>query len=116
MMRGRGAPWLALGGGGIAWTVHLLAAYFLIALGCPRAWPLGWLIAVVTLLAAGVSLTTGVLSVRGWRRRTASGDGGATPLLYGAAALLAGLFTLAILLGGVTTLILPPCQGVAIGG
>lgn len=115
-MRSQRAPWLALGGGGIVWTVHLLTAYFLVALGCPRAWPLGWLIAVLTFLAAGVSLATGVLSVRGWRRRPASEDNGATPLLYGAAALLAGLFTLAILLGGMTMLILPPCQGVAIGG
>jgi hypothetical protein len=116
-MRGpRRAPWLALGGGGIAWTVHLLAGYFLVALGCPRAWPLGSLIAVLTLVAAAVSCATAVLSLRGRRRTPAPSDGGATALLYGAAALLAGFFTLAILLGGMTMLILPPCQGAAIGG
>ena len=115
-MRGQSAPWLALGGGGIAWTAHLLGGYFLVALGCPRAWPLGSLIAVLTVLTAAVSLAIGLLSLRGRRRAPASADGGATTLFYGAAALLAGLFTLAILLGGMTALILPPCRGMAIGG
>ena len=116
-MRARSAPWLALGGGGIAWTVHLLAGYFVVALGCSRGWPLGRLIAILTVVAAGASLATGVLSLRGWRRPAASAeDGGARALLYRAAAFLAALFTLAILLGGATTLILRPCQGVAIGG
>ena len=112
-MSSRSAPWLALGGGGLAWSAHLFAGYFLVALGCPRAWPLGWLIAAVTLVAAAVSLTTGVLSLIGRRRAPARG---AAALLYGAAALLAGIFTVAILLGGMTSLILPPCQGMAIGG
>jgi hypothetical protein len=43
-------------------------------------------------------------------------DDDAAALLYGAGAMLAGLFTVAILLGGVAALILPPCRGVAIGG
>ncbi|HEY7516862.1 MAG TPA: hypothetical protein VIE36_01105 [Methylomirabilota bacterium] len=113
-MAARTAPWLALGGGGLAWSAHLLTGYFLVALGCPRTWPLDWLIAAVTLIAAAVALATGVLSLIGWRRAPARGD--ATAILYGAGVLLAGLFTIAILLGGTTALILPACQGVAIGG
>jgi hypothetical protein len=115
-MPARYGPWIALGGGGVAWTVHLFAGYFLVALGCPRSWPLSWMLGVVMVLTAGISLAIGVMSVRGWRRAPASDDDGATALLYGAAAMLAGLFTVAILLGSITALILSPCHSVAIGG
>jgi hypothetical protein len=115
-MTGRSAPWLAVGGAGVAWTVHLFAGYFLVALGCPRAWAVGWMIALVTALTAGVSLATAVMSVRGWRRGRRRDDAGAATLLYGAGALLAGLFTVAIVLGGMAAVILSPCQSVGIGG
>jgi hypothetical protein len=116
MMPSRSGPWLAIGGGGIAWTVHLFAGYVLVALGCPRAWPLGSMLAAATVLTAGMSLAIGVMSVRRWRRVPVNVDDDAAALLYGAGAMLAGLFTVAILLGGVAALILPPCRGVAIGG
>ena len=115
-MIARYGPWLAIAGGGTAWTVHLFAGYFLVSLGCPRSWPLGAPLALVTVLTAGVSIAVGVSSVRGWRRAPASDGAAARGLLFAAAALLAGLFTLAILLGSLAALMLGPCTGVAIGG
>jgi hypothetical protein len=116
-MSARYRPWIAIGGGGAAWAVHLFAGYFLVALGCPREWPLGGMLTVVTVLAAGVALAIGMLSARGWWRAPArdGDDDGASALLYGAAAMLAGLFTVAILLGGITALMVSPCRSVAIG-
>lgn len=117
-MAARYGPWIAIAGGGVAWTVHLFAGYFLVALGCPRSWPVSAIFAAVTLVTAGMSVGLGVMGVRGWRRAaaTADEDGEARRLIFAAATLLAGLFTLAILLGGVTALSLPPCRDVGIGG
>lgn len=117
-MVARYGPWLALVGGGIAWTVHLSAGYFLVSVGCPRSWPLGWTLAVVTVLAAGASLAVGMTSLRGWRRAPEADRDDPTTrrLFFAAGALLAGLFTVAILLGGLAAVILSPCRGVAIGG
>jgi hypothetical protein len=112
-----GRVFLALVGGGAAWILHLCAAYVLVALGCPRGWPgLGWLLAALTLACASAALGVGLVAVR--RRRQARADDTAEVrrLLLGVGALLAGLFALAIVGGGMAALVLPPCQGVAIGG
>lgn len=115
-MSARHGPWLAIAGGGAAWAVHLFAGYFLVAVGCPRSWPLGWMLIAVTGLTAALALAIGVISADRWWRARAYDDGQGATLLYGTAALLGGLFTVAIVLGGVATLMLSACRDVAIGG
>lgn len=106
---------LALLGGGSTWLVHLGGAYTLVAVGCARGWPaLGWQFAGLTLLCAGAAVAVGVLAVR--RRRRLRADDEARRLLLGVGALLAGLFTLLVIGGGVAAVVLPPCRGLAIGG
>jgi hypothetical protein len=114
-MTARSGPWIALASGGVAWAIHLLAGYFLVALGCPRAWPLGGLLVVVTLVTGAISLAVGLISGDRWWSARASGDEGSAAMLYATAALLGGLFTLAIVLGGITAVILPACRDAAIG-
>ena len=112
----RHAPWLAITGGGLAWTAHLFAGYFVVALGCPRSWPVGSLLGVITVAAAAAALGSGFVSARRWQQ-TKRHDGFHTrALMFAAGTLLAGLFTLGIVLGGLSALILSPCRGVAIGG
>jgi hypothetical protein len=110
-----GTVLLALTGGGTAWLVHLGGAYVLVALGCPRGWPaLGWQLAGLTVMCATVAVAIGVLSVR--RRRPLPHNAEAPRLLLGVGALLAGLFALLVLGGGLAAVVLPPCRGVGIGG
>ena len=115
-MMERHGLWLAITGGGLAWTAHLFSAYFVVALGCPRSWPVGALLAVMTVAAAAVALGGGLVSARRWRRARTHDALEAPALMLAAGALLAGLFTLGIVLGGVGAIILSPCRGVAIGG
>jgi hypothetical protein len=116
-MTARHGAWIALTGSGVAWSAHLFAGYFLVALGCPRGWPLGSMLAGATAVAAAAALGIGVGAARAWRRSgPAPNDDHVTRLLFGAAALLAGLFTLAIVVSASTALVLSPCRAVAIGG
>jgi len=114
----RGAPLvLALAGGGTAWMLHLFAGYFLVSLGCPRGWPaLGWTLITVTGVCAASALAVAVVAWRE-RRRADPGreDGGTSRLLLSVAALLATLFAIMIVLGGLAVAALPPCQA-AVGG
>jgi hypothetical protein len=112
---------LALTGGGAAWIIHLGAAYTLIALGCPRRWPaLGLQLSALTLACAMAAVATGVVALRRRRHLRDSanpGPGAETRrLLLGVGGVLAGLFALLVISGGVTALAWPPCHGVAIGG
>jgi hypothetical protein len=112
----RHAPWLAITGGGLAWTAHLFAGYFVVALGCPRSWPVGTLLGVITVTAAAGALGSGIVSARRWRLTKRHDGSHARALMFAAGALLAGLFALGIVLGGLGALILSPCRDVAIGG
>jgi hypothetical protein len=114
-MTARAGPWIAITGGGIAWAAHLFTGYFLVALGCPRSWPVDVMLAVVTVTTASVALGIGVAGVRGWRGAKRHDGPDARTLMFAAGALLAGLFALGIVLGGVAALILSPCRGAAIG-
>jgi hypothetical protein len=116
-MRDR-AVLVAVAGSGTAWIVHFGAAYVVVALGCPRGWPaLGWLLAALTVVCASAALAVGVFAFRR-RRRAARGNaaGEAQRLLFAVGILLAALFALAVVAGGVAVVALPPCQPVAIGG
>jgi small-conductance mechanosensitive channel len=63
---------LALAGGPVAWTVHLLAGYVIVALWCAEGWAgVGMAIGVLTLLCAAGAVGAGVLSFRLWRRAQA---------------------------------------------
>jgi hypothetical protein len=115
-MTARSGPWVAIASGGLAWAIHLLAGYFLIALGCPRQWPLDRMLVALTLVTAAVSLAVGLVSGDRWWRERAHGGNGSAGLLYGTAALLGGFFTVAIVLGGIAALIVPSCRDAAIGG
>jgi hypothetical protein len=116
MMSARYGPWIAIASGGLAWAVHLFAGYFLVALGCPRGWPLNAVLTLVTLVTGMTSLGVGLISGDRWWRARAGGADGAAALLYGTAALLGGLFTLAIVLSGIAALIVSACHDAAIGG
>jgi hypothetical protein len=111
-------PLLVLVGGGVAWTLHLFAGYFLVSVGCPRAWPaLGWWIAAATALTATAAIGVGVSGLRAWRRsRPGENDADAEEarrLVFAVGGLLAALFTVAILLAGLAAVVLPPCQSMA---
>lgn len=60
---------IALFGGPLAWTLHLLASYLAVALWCSTQWRgLGVAIAVLTVLCAVAALASAVLAFRLWRR------------------------------------------------
>lgn len=109
--------WLGLLGAGAAWAFHLGASYFLVAIGCARAWPaLGILLALVTVAAVAGAGLAGGLGGRGVRAepRGAPGEpdpGEAARFVAGVSLGLAGLFTFMILLQGVAALVLSPCGG-----
>jgi len=118
---GKGRVLLALTGSGTAWLIHLSAAYTLIALGCPRGWPaLGWQLTGLTVACATATAAIGVAALRRRRhlrdRMHLDPGADARRLLLGVAGLLAGLFTLLVVGGGVAALAWPPCHGAAIGG
>ena len=103
---------LTLAGGGTAWALHLFAGYFFVALGCPRQWRgLGGTLAIVTTVCAAGALA---VTLAAWRARarmpSAAADGDAFRLLLGVAVLLGALFTIMIVLGGLTAAALPSCQ------
>ena len=111
----RTIPLVALASGGTVWMLHLLASYFLVALGCPRRWPaLGGMLVAATVVAVAGALVVAAVAWRE-RRRLRSGEGHETSrLLLGVAALLAALFAIMTVLGGLTMVAQPPCQA-AIG-
>ena len=58
----------ALLGGPLAWTVHLMAAYVVVALWCAEQWPgAGVAIALLTLLCGAVAVGSGLVAFRIWR-------------------------------------------------
>jgi len=66
---GRGQLLLALLAPAVAWTVHLLAGYVIVALWCSMRWRgLGVAIAVLTAICAAATIAAGALAFRLWRR------------------------------------------------
>lgn len=119
---------LALLGSPVAWTVHLLLGYVLVAVSCSvpgiRA-DLG--IAVLTAVCAGMAVASGVLAVRLWRESQRQllvdrepggpepwdarmGERGARSVFLAVVALfMAVLFTYLILLQGLPPLFASSC-------
>ena len=111
-----GILFLALAGGGVAWTLHLFAGYFLVSLGCPRGWALTGTLLAVTAVCAASALAVAIVASRQRKRvRHGSADGETPQLLLGVSALLAALFAVMIIFGGLAVAALSPCQA-AVGG
>lgn len=107
---------VALLGAPLVWMVHLAASYFLVALHCGTGWTGARIaIALVTLLGALAAAATGLFAWRRWKRiRPVSGAEPLDPIdttafLLLSGAVLAALFTGAIVLTGLSPLFLPMC-------
>ena len=98
------------------WALHLAASYFLVALDCGSDWNgarTGVLLA--TLVGGVASAATGIVGWRAWRQSRRVG--GEQPLdasrvrqfLVLGGALMAALFTGAIILSGIAPLFVPIC-------
>ena len=110
----RGQPVVvALAGGGMAWMLHLLAGSFMVSIGCGRGWPaLRPTLAGITAVCAAGAIAVTLASLRARQRtRRAGDDAEAQRLLFNVAAFLGLLFTIMIMLGGLTVVALAPCQG-----
>jgi hypothetical protein len=67
------STFVALFGGALAWTLHLLASYLAVALWCSTQWGgLAATIVVLTVLCAVAALASAVLAYRLWRRAQAA--------------------------------------------
>ena len=108
---------LAFLGAPTLWALHLAISYFLVSLGCGTGWN-GAKPAVVaaTILCAGAAMATGVFA---WKQRKAGHGGdesaeldpGSVPeFLAISGALLAVLFTGAIIMAGISPFFLPLCS------
>jgi hypothetical protein len=119
---------VALTGSALAWTVHLLAGYVVVAAWCSAGWTGGALaIGVLTLVCAAASAATGIYALRIYRRAQKGlrvdeepggpepwdarmGERGARGVFLGVVAMfMAAIFTLAIVLQGLPALFAPFC-------
>ncbi|MGH7509454.1 MAG: hypothetical protein ACREMZ_08285 [Gemmatimonadales bacterium] len=114
---GTGSLLVALLGAPIAWAVHLALSYFLVALDCGTSWNGGRNgIVVATIGFALAAAGSGLFGWREWKRMrvpTRRGDVNQPQsreffLLGGV--VLAMLFTVAIVLAGVSPFLLPMCS------
>jgi hypothetical protein len=117
----RGGVWgLLLGmlGAPVAWVLHLLASYFLVALACTTGWSgLQPALIVTTIVFAVAAAGAGVLSYRRWREGSRAqavlealmAPGGTAGFFWIMGIVLSGIFTLTILLAGMTPLFVSPC-------
>jgi hypothetical protein len=105
-------------GGAIAWSVHLLGGYAVVAIGCVAEW--GWTIgvlAVVTVALAGVGAWSTLVAGREWRRASdtqAWDEALSEPRGWYSWLMMTGMLlgitsTFTILLEGFGTLVLPVC-------
>jgi hypothetical protein len=126
---GWGRLFVAVFGGPISWSLHLLVSYFLVALFCSAGWPgLGVALAAATALAAAAAAGSGVVAWRAWRAHVdgqswdaalSDPHGRATGFLLVIGMVAAGLFLLIILLAGLPPIFLSGCgagQPLAAGG
>jgi hypothetical protein len=97
------------------WAVHLAASYFLVALDCGSDWNGGRTgVLLATVVCAVGSASAGVVGWRAWKRSRQSSAPSLDPpqvrgFLVLSGALLAALFTGAIILSGIAPLFLPMC-------
>jgi hypothetical protein len=113
----------------LAWTIHLLVVYVVIALFCSSGWGgRNFAMLLVTLFLAGIALASGVLAHRLWVRGKEEakrdiepgvhetwdsrlGERGARGLFIAVLAMLmAGLFGFLIITQGLSPLLSPDCQ------
>ena len=115
-----GTGWLlfAILGGALAWTIHFLGSYALVAVGCVARWPaLRTSLAGGTLALGALAAWSTVVAWRGWRgvsagQRWDSALGeprGWLAFLMLTGVILGGISLLTILLEGFGTLALPVC-------
>lgn len=124
---------LALVGGPVAWTLHLLVGYFLVAVGCATAWAgTDAAIVALTVVCAAAAVATGWLGLRLWRQAQEHrlsdeepGDdepwdgrlgerGARANFLAIAGVLLAIMFTYAIVIEGLPPLFMPTCSAASV--
>jgi hypothetical protein len=108
------ALWFGVLGGALAWSVHLLLSYALVAPACVTGSV--WMLHAVTIGTLLLTVLAGLVSYRAWQRQRADArngvgspesDGGRFMALSGL--VLNPLFGLAILLEGLPVVILSPC-------
>jgi hypothetical protein len=108
----------AVGGGAMAWTLHFLGSYALVAVGCVGGWPgVRTSLAIGTAALGALAAWSTVAAWRGWRRvsagqrwDTALGEPlGWVAFLMLTGVILGGISLLTILLEGLGTLALPVC-------
>jgi hypothetical protein len=110
----------ALLGGPVAWTLHFMASYGVVAVACALGTSgAGVILGVMTVLLAAAALASGLLAFLRWRTadgeaRTGSapvgqGRGDAERVLMVVGMLGASLFTVAIVLQGVVPIFVPTC-------
>jgi hypothetical protein len=114
---GTGPLLVALLGAPLAWAFHLMLSYFLVTLDCGTSWDGGRNGVVLATIGCAVAAGgAGLFGWRAWRRmrdpRVQRGTADAVPtreffLLSGV--VLAVLFTGAIMLAGLSPLLLPMC-------
>lgn len=111
-------PGFAVLGGAVAWTVHFLGSYAVVAIGCVAGWRnIPAVLTVATLALAALAGWSASTAWRGWRR--SSGDQpwdsalseprGWLAFLMLTGAILGGISVFAILLEGFGSLLLPVC-------
>src|SRR5690606_12718610 len=116
---GRGRLFVAVFGAAIAWSLHLLVSYLLIAVFCNTGWPgLRATFGAATVLSAAGAPVSGVVANLAWRPWV-EGQGcdaalhdprdRATGFLLVMVMVASGLFLLSVLLGGVPPFLLPGC-------
>jgi small-conductance mechanosensitive channel len=99
-------------GAPVAWAVHFLVIYFLVALFCTTGWQgAGLAVAVATVAFAAVSVAAGVVAYRRWRERRdgQSWDGAAAePGGWGTFFLVMGMFGAVLFSALIVAEALPP--------
>jgi hypothetical protein len=108
------ALWFGVLGGALAWTVHLLLSYALVAPACVV--DNAWLLHAVTVGTLVPTALAGLVSYRAWQRHRADARSGVRGEESGwrrfmalAGLVLSVLFGLAIVLEGLPVAILSPC-------
>jgi hypothetical protein len=108
----------AVVGGPIAWAVHFLGSYALVAVGCVAGWQgVRLSVGVGTVVAAGVALWATLVAWRGWRAESGSqplDEALGEPRGWFAFLMLTGVMlgavsAFTILLEGVGSVVLPAC-------
>lgn len=101
----------------VAWALHLAVSYLLVTLDCSTSWNGGRTsIIIATIIFAAAALSAGALGWRGWKRIQGRVEPGELldPMrmrgfLTLSGVLMAVLFAGAIILAGMSPLLLPMC-------